>query len=134
METTGTTIPITGGRSGLGRGLAQRFRTGGDTAAVAGRRLKPLPKSSAEHEGMASGVLDVAEPAAIRRALETVIAHVPALHVPITNAGIRPAEVPTDPTHLADAEATSYRRQRRNLADALQFRPRRHVDTKGATL
>lgn len=62
----------------------------------------------------------IAEAPGFGRALETVIGHDAALHVhvPINHAGIRPAEVPTDSTHLDDAEATSHRRQRRNPADA----------------
>lgn len=45
MKTTGNTILITGGGTGIGEALAHRFHDLGNTVIIAGRRLETLEKA-----------------------------------------------------------------------------------------
>ena len=104
MKTTGNTILITGGTSGIGHGLALRFHEAGNTVIVAGRRKELLDQITTEHPGIESLVLDVADPASITRAAETLAATHPQLNVLVNNAGIMLPENLLDPASLPIAE------------------------------
>jgi uncharacterized oxidoreductase len=107
MNITGNTILITGGGSGIGRGLAEALHAEGNHIIVAGRRRAPLEEVCAANEGMAWVELDVADPAAIAAVATKLAADHPALNVVIHNAGIMKAEDMTaDPYDLTQAEAT----------------------------
>lgn len=106
MKTTGNTMLFTGGTSGIGLGLALRFADAGNTVIVAGRRTELLDRIVAEHPGVSATELDVADPASIAAASETIGRTHPALDVLVTMAGIMQPEDLRDPGHLAVAEAT----------------------------
>ncbi len=107
MNMTGNTILITGGGSGIGRGLAEAFHAAGNQVVVAGRRAEPLAEVVAANHGMTSVVLDVADPAAVRAFAERVPHDHPALNVLINNAGMMKVEdALAEPFDLADCEAT----------------------------
>ncbi len=107
MITTGNTILITGGGSGIGRGLAEAFHVAGNQVIIAGRRREPLDETAAAHPGMAVEVLDVGHADAILALAARITASYPALNVLVNNAGIMRAEnLLGDPFDLADAEAT----------------------------
>ncbi|ROQ41229.1 short-subunit dehydrogenase involved in D-alanine esterification of teichoic acids [Frondihabitans sp. PhB188] len=106
MKTTGNTILITGGTSGLGLGLAQRFAAAGNTVVVAGRRTALLAEIEAENPGITGLEMDVAVPASIQNGFETITASHPDLNVVITMAGIMQPEDLTTAGFLETAEAT----------------------------
>ncbi|MBV2146690.1 SDR family oxidoreductase [Sphingobium sp. AS12] len=103
MQTTGNTILITGGGSGIGAALAHEFHAAGNQVIIAGRRQAPLDAVVAAHPGMAARVLDMDDPAAIIRFAQMLVTEFPTLNAVLHNAGIMVAE---DQIDLAIAEAT----------------------------
>ena len=106
MNSTGNTILITGGGSGIGRGLAIELHKLGNQVIIAGRRKQALDATTAAHPGMQSLTVDLESPAAIRDFASRLIAAFPKLNGLINNAGImRPENLLAQPPDLADAEA-----------------------------
>ncbi len=106
MQITGNTILITGGNSGIGRGLAEAFHQAGNTVIIAGRNQQSLDETTAANPGMASVRFDVADGDDIRPFTERIVADYPVLNVLINNAGIMRAEnLLSQPEDLADMEA-----------------------------
>ncbi|WP_010218463.1 SDR family oxidoreductase [Sphingomonas sp. PAMC 26621] len=106
MKTTGNTLLITGGGSGIGRALAEQFHARGNRVIVAGRRAEPLAALARDLPGIATALLDVADAADIARFAAQVVADHPALNAVIHNAGImRPENMAADRYDLTDAEA-----------------------------
>ena len=106
MKLSGNTILITGGGSGIGRELAQRFHDLGNKIIVAGRRREALDDAIGGREGMFALQLDVADLGSITDAARRVIAEQPELNVLINNAGIMASEDLRGSRDLGIAEAT----------------------------
>jgi uncharacterized oxidoreductase len=106
MKTTGNTIFLAGGTSGLGLGLAQRFLELGNKVIISGRRKELLDRLAAEHPGLETIALDVADPDSIADTVEQVLATHPDVNVVITMAGIMQPENLRDASHLSVSEAT----------------------------
>ncbi|RHW16324.1 SDR family NAD(P)-dependent oxidoreductase [Sphingomonas gilva] len=106
MKPSGNTILVTGGGSGIGRGLAQRLHDQGNTVIVAGRRREALEEAIAGRANMHAATLDIEDPAAIAAFAARIVADHPALNILVNNAGIMRYEDVTQKRDLADAEAT----------------------------
>ena len=107
MKTSGNTILITGGGSGIGRGLAESFHAQGNRVVIAGRRQAALDEVTRANPGMASLTLDIEDAAAIRDFAARLVAQHPGLNAVVHNAGIMRLEnVTGSDSYLADAEAT----------------------------
>ncbi|MDB5966334.1 MAG: short-chain dehydrogenase, teichoic and lipoteichoic acid D-alanine esterification [Polaromonas sp.] len=96
MQTTGNTILITGGGSGIGRALAEAFHSKGNQVIIAGRRQQVLDEVTAANPGITSEVLDIEDAAAIEALSARLAASYPALNAVIHSAGIMKNEVLTD--------------------------------------
>ncbi|MGV8936132.1 MAG: SDR family oxidoreductase [Allorhizobium sp.] len=106
MRISGNTILITGGGSGIGRGLAEALHGAGNSVIITGRRQAPLEATVSANPGMRYEILDIADAAAIARFAAGVAESYPALNVVINNAGIMLAEdLLAEPFELGDAEA-----------------------------
>ncbi len=106
MDITGNTILITGGGTGIGRGLAEALHRRGNKIIVAGRRKALLDAAVAANPGIESAVLDIEDAAAIRRFGAEIVARHSSLNAVIHNAGImRPENLLAGASSLTDAEA-----------------------------
>ena len=107
MKTIGNTILITGGGSGIGRGLAEAFHALGNHVIIAGRRKQALDETAAANPGMASVTLDIQDPADIRAFAAKLATQYPTLNVLVNNTGIMRAEkLKAQQDDLAEAEVT----------------------------
>jgi uncharacterized oxidoreductase len=92
MQMTGNTILVTGGGSGIGRGLAESFHRLGNQVVVAGRRHEALKAVAEANPGIQYLSLDQGDPADIRRFAIELTDHHPDVNVLINNAGIQRVE------------------------------------------
>jgi uncharacterized oxidoreductase len=92
MQMTGNTILVTGGGTGIGRGLAESFHRLGNQVVIAGRRREPLEAVAKANPGMQYLSLDQGESAEVRRFAAELTDRYPDLNVVINNAGIQRLE------------------------------------------
>lgn len=110
MKLTGNTVFITGGGSGIGRGLAEAFHKLGNQVIISGRRAERLQATIDANPGMRAVALDITDPADIKAVAAKLIADHPGLNVLINNAGIMlpdGAEGPVDDELLSTTVETN---------------------------
>ena len=88
MRITGNTIFITGGGSGIGRGLAEALHNLGNKVIISGRRRERLDATTAANPGLQSVELNIEDPRSIESVAGKLITDFPELNVLINNAGI----------------------------------------------
>lgn len=89
MKMQGNTIFITGGTSGIGKGLAEAFHKLGNQVIISGRREDRLRSVVAANPGMKHFLLDVTDPASVHSVARKVMDEFPALNVVVNNSGIQ---------------------------------------------
>lgn len=106
MKTSGNTILITGGGSGIGRALAHRFHDAGNTVIVGGRRREALEETIAGRPRLHAVEFDVSDAGAFDGFVDRLLSQHPALNVLINNAGIMRFETLDQRRDLSDADET----------------------------
>ena len=106
MKTTGNTILITGGGSGIGRGLAEAFHKLGNQVIVSGRKQHTLDAVVAANPGVRALTVDMADAGSVREFVKRLTGEFPALNVVVNNAGVAlPENLRDQPADLADVES-----------------------------
>ena len=88
MKTSGNTILVSGGGSGIGLALAQRWHDAGNIVIITGRNAAKLEDAVAGHANMHAAQLDVTDPDAVQAFALDIVGKFPALNVLVNNAGI----------------------------------------------
>ena len=104
MKISGNTILLTGGGSGIGRELAQRWHDLGNQVIITGRRLDALAQTAQDRDGIHPYVLDITDASAVSQFAAMIVAKHPALNVLVNNAGIMLHEDISTPRDLSDAQ------------------------------
>lgn len=154
MKTTGQTILITGGATGIGLAFAERFLAAGNTVIAIGRRRDKLEEAKAKHPALHVRACDVADPGQRIALRDWAIREFPQLNVLVNNAGIQQRldlRAPQDweamraelavnldaPVHLANLFAPHFLARPRaaivNVTSGLSFSPLADVPVYCAT-
>jgi uncharacterized oxidoreductase len=148
MNLSHNTILLTGGATGIGLALAQRFARAGSQVIICGRRADKLREARQQVPGLHFYECDLAQAADRAELVRRVVTDFPALNVLLNNAGIQNrfqlADLPADlaawetqrqeiainleaPIHLAALLLPHLRQQREpaiiNVSSGLAFAP-----------
>jgi uncharacterized oxidoreductase len=104
MELSGNTILITGGASGIGLALGERFLAAGSRIIMCGRREDTLQALKARHPEIATRVCDVSDPDQRVALHRWAVAEFPGLNVLVNNAGIQRRVRLTEPEAWAETQ------------------------------
>src|ERR1700738_3669471 len=88
MKLTGNTIFLTGGGSGIGRGLAEALHKLGNQIIISGRRKSHLDATTRANPGMASLELNIEDPASIAAVTKKLVEQFTSLNVLINTRSL----------------------------------------------
>jgi uncharacterized oxidoreductase len=100
MKTTGNTILITGGTSGIGLAFAEEFLRLGNKVIICGRRQDRLAEIEQKNPEIVTRACDVADPIDREFLSQWVISNYPDVNVLINNAGLQLLTDMTKPVDL----------------------------------
>lgn len=89
MDLGGNLVLVTGGATGIGWALSERFLRAGSEVIICGRREDRLHARRLQHAGLHVRVCDVARPEERIALVEWVEKEFPSLNVVVNNAGIQ---------------------------------------------
>lgn len=89
MQLSGATVLVTGGASGIGFSLAERFLNAGAKVLVCGRREDKLREAKLRHPDLATFACDLARPEQREALRDWVEKEFPRLNILVNNAGIQ---------------------------------------------
>lgn len=89
MNTSGNTILITGGATGIGFAIAEQFVQKGNNVVICGRREQKLQEAKQKIPGIQTRVCDVSKELERISLFEWVTSEFPRLNILINNAGIQ---------------------------------------------
>ena len=89
MKLSGNKILVTGGASGIGLGLAERFMDEGNTVIICGRRQAMLDAVTAKYPAVITKMCDLSEAAECNKLFEWLEKEHSDLNVLVNNAGIQ---------------------------------------------
>jgi uncharacterized oxidoreductase len=89
MRMHSNTVFITGGSSGIGRGLAEAFHKLGNRVVISGRREAALKAICEANPGMRYFPLDVTDPTSLKDVASRVAEEFPDLNCVFNNAGVQ---------------------------------------------
>jgi uncharacterized oxidoreductase len=102
MKLDGHTILVTGGASGIGFALAERFARAGSTVVVCGRRAEQLAEAKRRCPALHTLRADVSTAEGCKALVAEALAEFPALDVLVNNAGMQYRGAPlTEPQDFA---------------------------------
>lgn len=100
MQTTGNTILITGGTSGIGLAFAEEFLRLKNKVIICGRRAERLEQIKAKHPEIITTISDVSKDEDREQLARWVIENYPDVNILINNAGIQLLTDLTKPVDL----------------------------------
>lgn len=89
MKISGKTVLITGGTSGIGLSLAERFYKAGNKVIICGRRKEKLQEAKGKFPNLHTIVCDVSNETDRKLLFDSVVNNFPELDVIVNNAGIQ---------------------------------------------